>query len=233
MKQIVFFAFAVIVLNACQQMSGSGNIVTETRSTGNFTGISVGGAYEVELKNGPETEVRVESDDNIIRYIETKVSGDVLHITTKSSTSFNNGHFKVYITAPDISSIKSSGAASVNIKNILKNSAKIALEASGAATIKGEVDAPDITTDASGAANINLTGRTKNYKVEASGSATIKTAELMSETTNAHASGAASVHVYASLNLEANADGAASIYYSGAGNVSQKVSGAASVKKED
>lgn len=233
MKQIVLFAIAVIILSACHRIQGSGNIITEDRKTGDFTGISAGGGFEVELKNGPVTEVKVEADDNIMRYIETKVIGNVLHISTKSGTDFIDGHYKVYVIAPEINSVKSSGAASVAIQNILKDSEKIDLEASGAASIKGEVDAPKITTDASGAANITLSGRTMDYKAEASGSATIKTEDLMSESTKANATGAASVNVYASVKLDADANGAASIHYKGAANVSQKTSGAASIKKDD
>ena len=233
MKRIIFFAFTLIVLNACNQISGSGNIVTETRSTGDFTAVAAGGAYEVELKNGSVTEVKVEADDNIIGRIETRVSGHTLNINTKNGYNFNNGHFKVYITAPEINEIRSSGAASIVIKNTLKNNDKITLEASGAATITGEADAPEIAAEASGAADIKLSGRTKDYKAEVSGSATIKTENLMSETTKVHASGAATAYVYASIKLNADADGAATIHYKGAGTVSQKTSGAANIKKDD
>lgn len=233
MKRLVFFAFLLGVLNACNQISGSGNMITENRLTGDFTGVAAGGAFDVELKNGSVTEVKVEADDNIIGLIETKVSGNVLKIFSKNGTSLNNGHVKVYVTAPEINEIKSSGAASVIIKNILKSNDKITLEASGAAAIKGEADAPDIDAEASGAANIELSGRTKNYKAAASGSATIKTDNLMSETTKVHASGAATAHVYASIMLDADADGAATIHYTGAASVSQKTSGAANIKKDD
>ena len=65
MKQIAFYLLAVIILGSCDQMSGSGNIVTEKRETGDFKGISAGGAFEVEVKMGPVTEVVVEADDNI------------------------------------------------------------------------------------------------------------------------------------------------------------------------
>jgi len=233
MKQLVLFAFTIIVLSACHQIHGSGNIVTENRKTGDFTGISAGGGFEVELKNGPVTEVRVEADDNIMRYIETRVSGNVLSITTKSGTNFIDGHYKVYIIAPEINSVKSSGAASIIIKNILKDSEKIGFEASGAASINGEVDAPKIATEASGAANITLSGRTMDHNAEASGSATLKTGDLLSESTKVHASGAANVNVYASVKLDADANGAASIHYKGAASVSKKTSGAASVRKDD
>jgi hypothetical protein len=233
MKQILFFAFLLAAFSSCRQIRGSGNIVTETRATGNFTGVSAGGAYEVEIKNGPVTEVKVEADDNIIKYIETRVSGNTLHIETRDGVNFNDGHFKVYVTAPEINNIHSSGAASIAIRNILKNDKKITLEASGAAGINGEVDAPEIEAEASGASNIKVSGHTRNYKAEASGSADLETGELMSETTKIHTSGAASAHVYSSISLNADASGAGSINYSGAGTTVVKTSGAASVKKSN
>jgi len=233
MKQIISFVFLLVVLSACHRIKGSGNIVTENRSTGDFTGVSAGGAFEVELKTGPNTEVRVEADDNLMKYIETNVSGNVLHINTKNGINFMDGHYKVFVTSPEINYVNSSGAANIKIINTIKNSDRIKVEASGAASVDGEVDAPKITTEASGASNITLSGRTMNYDAEASGSATIKTEELMSETTKVHASGAANAHVYISVSLDADASGAANIFYKGSGNIVKKTSGAANVKKDD
>ncbi len=233
MKQLGLLGLSILVFSACTQIQGSGNIVTETRNTGDFRGIEAGGAYEVELKNGSTTEVKVEADDNLIKDIETTVSGHTLHIQTRDGVNFNNGHYKVYVTAPEITSVHSSGAADITIKNVLKTNDKLQLEASGAANINGEIDAPEVSTEATGASTIKVSGRTREYHAEASGSGTVKTEDLMSETTTADASGAASIHVYASVKLTADASGAANIYYKGAASVSQKTSGVANVKKDD
>lgn len=236
MKQLFSFAIILLAFTACRnyrQVRGSGNIISENRQTGNFKAISVGGSFDVELKSGPVSEVRVEADDNVIKYVDIHVSGNTLKIETKGINNLNQAHLKVYITSPEINQIKSSGAATVNIKNVLKNEDKIDLDVSGAANINGEVDAPEINTQASGAGNIEITGRTKVYKATASGSGTIKSSELMSETTNAHASGAGTVHVYSSVSLDASASGAGTIHYKGGGSIIQKVSGAGSIKKDD
>jgi len=232
MKKIVFVALAIAVLNAsCQHMDGSGNIVTETRHTGNFTGIDAGGSFEVEVKNGPSTEITVEADDNIIKDIETEVAGNTLNIKLKNGFSFSNGHFKVFVTAPNINTLKSSGAATINIKNVVKNDDKITLEASGASSINGEINSPETSVDASGAAGVHVTGRTQKYAVEASGSSNVKTVGLMSETTKVNSSGAASVGVYSSISITVDASGASNVQYSGAGNTVIKTSGAGSATK--
>jgi Putative auto-transporter adhesin, head GIN domain len=233
MKHLIFYFFAMLVFSSCNQRAGSGNIVTKIRQTGEFTGISVGGAFEVELKNGPVTEVKVESDDNIIDFIETRVSGDILKIRTKSGTGFNDAHFKVYITAPEINSINGSGAAHVKVIGQLKSPDRISFDVSGASGISATVDAPEIAAEISGAGNMELSGRTRDYTAEVSKAGDLKSGDLKSENTVVTVSGAGSARVYASVSLKADASGAGHIYYRGGASVKAKTSGAGNIKNEN
>jgi len=233
MKQFVFYGFMMIMLNSCMELTGSGNIVNEKRQTGSFTGISVGGAFEVQIKNGPETEVIVESDDNIIKYIETKVSGNVLKIRTKDGTGFSQATFKVSITSPEINLIRVSGASNVKGTSQLKSAGKISLDVSGAGGIKASLDAPEIDSELSGAGNMELEGRTRDYKASVSGSGELKSADLLSEHTNVSVSGAGTARVHASVSLKAHATGAGNIHYKGGASVEQKTSGAGNIKSDN
>ncbi len=233
MKYLLCILFAVSILSSCNQRRGSGNIIREKRQTGNFTEISVSGAFTVEVKTGAVTEVEVESDDNVIRFIETKVSGNTLKIRTKNGNGFNDAHFKVYITAPEINKIKSSGASNIKVTDQLKSNRKISLDVSGAAGIDASVDAPEIYAEVSGAGNIELSGRTRDYKAKVSGSGTIKSGNLQSENTTVDVSGAGTARVHASVRLNAKASGAGNIHYKGGATVEQKISGAGSIKNEN
>jgi hypothetical protein len=73
MQKLGIFIIAILLFSACRYKSGSGNIVTEVRETGSFTGIRVSGGFEVELRHAGNEEVIVEADDNIIKYINTTV----------------------------------------------------------------------------------------------------------------------------------------------------------------
>jgi hypothetical protein len=230
MRYLLFFAVIVFVATSCNQIHGSGNIIKEKREIGSFTGVETGGAFEVEIKTGATTEVIVESDDNILPYIKTKVVGGILEISNKGSFSFGNGHFKVFITVPAINLIKASGAASIKGIDELRNTEMLKMEASGAASINAIVNAPDIQIEASGASHIELNGRTRKFTAEASGSADVKCASLQSETADLSASGASTIHAIASVSIVAKASGAATIYHLGTNNITEKVSGAASIK---
>ncbi|MEO6721305.1 MAG: head GIN domain-containing protein [Ferruginibacter sp.] len=229
MKQLLFFAIALFMLASCRQIHGSGNIVKEKRQTGDFSGVSAGGAFEVEVKNGATREVEVEADDNVIGYIETEVRGGVLRINIKENVNFNNAHFKVYVTAPEINSVKSSGASDIKIKETLRSPNKISFDVSGAGSISGIADAPEIDAEISGAGNISMGGRTRNYTAKVSGSGNLKTGDLQTETADIRVSGAGNAWVHASVRLKANASGAGNIHYKGGAQVEQHSSGAGNI----
>lgn len=233
MKQFLILLLTVFTLASCNQTTGSGNIVTETRQAGSFDAISVGGSFEVEVKIGAVTSVMVEADDNIIKYIETKVSGNTLKINTEDLHNYSDVHMKVFITVPSLSSIKASGSAEVVADNILTNSSKITFKASSSSSIKAEVDAPEIETGASSSATIFLTGKTKTHKAEASSSSDIRTFGLLAENTTANVSSSANIEVHASVNLNARASSSGSIEYKGAATVTKSESSSGSVSKKD
>ena len=233
MKHFLILLFTAITITSCNYTTGSGNIITETRNTGSFDAISVGGSFEVEVKTGDVTSVVVEADDNIMKYIETRVSGNTLKINTEDLHNYSDVHMKVYVTAPLITSIKASASADVEVLGILNGSGRLTFKASSSSSIKAEVNAPEIETEANSSATITLTGKTKAHKTEASSSADIKTFGLLSENTTANVSSSANIEVHASVNLNARASSSGSIEYKGAATVTKSESSSGSVEKKD
>ena len=233
MKQFILFCTAFILLNSCHYTTGSGNIISEKRSVGNFTGISVGGSFDVEVKIGPVTQVTVEADDNVIKYVEIRVSGNTLKIRTEGMHSMNNVHLKVYITIPELRSVKASASASVKVLDIIKEDGKLNFDASSSADIEAQVDAPEVDAEASSSGSVTLIGKTKNYAARVSSSGDIKSFELLSENTDVSASSSGSAQVHASVSLTAKANSSGSIDYRGAANVKKTVNSSGSVDRKD
>lgn len=232
MKNLICFLL-VVGFCSCHQVDGNGNVVTEKRTTSQFKAISVGGVFEVELKTGPHISVVVEADENLLPYIDTKVIDEVLKINTRTRFSIGKGHFKVYVTAPEINELNSSGAAIIKVVDVLKTEEKFRFKSSGAGQIKAAVDAPEIIVKTSGAGMITLSGLTKNLQVDCTGAGNANLKELLSETTDVKVSGAGNAHVHASVNLVVKASGAGNVFYSGEAAIQKTLSGAGSVKKED
>ncbi len=233
MKQILFLAITVFTLMSCHITTGSGNIVTETRTVGNFDGIMVASSFDVEVKIGPVTTVEVEADDNVMEYIKTTVSGNTLKIRTENNHSFTNTHMKVFITTPSLQKIEAAASADVVVQDIMESTGKLSFQASSSASILAEVDAPEVETDASSSAVITLSGKTKNHDTQASSSADIRCFDLLSEITSARVTSSATIKVHASVSLNAKASSSGDIQYRGAASVNKSVSSSGSVDKKD
>ena len=121
MKQLLFLLSACVLLISCDYTSGSGNIITDTRAVGNFNSISVSSSFDVEVKIGPAAAIRVEADDNIMKYIVTNVSGNELRIKMEGMHSLNNVHMKVFITTPSLIRINADASATVKVLDIIKS----------------------------------------------------------------------------------------------------------------
>ena len=233
MKQLLFLLSACVLLISCDYTSGSGNIITDTRAVGNFNSISVSSSFDVEVKIGPAAAIRVEADDNIMKYIVTNVSGNELRIKVEGMHNLNNVHMKVFITTPSLNRINADASASVKVVDILKGEGKLSFTATSSADIEAEVDAPEVEAEANSSGSVTLSGKTKNYKAQVSSSGDIKSAGLLSENADVEASSSGSANVYASVSLNANASSSGSIDYHGSATVKQSVSSSGSVEKKE
>ncbi len=233
MKQLLLLCTAFIVLHSCNNTTGSGNVITQKKSVGNFTGISASQSIDVEVTIGAVTEVRVEADDNIMQYIVTEVSGDMLEIKIKDMVNLNNTTVKVFVTTPGLNSISASSSAGVKVLGVIKYDGKISFDASSSADIEAEVDAPEVVAEASSSGSVTLSGRTKNFTAKASSSGDVKSAGLLTENTTASANSSGSVDVHASVTLNADASSGGDITYHGAATVKKDESSGGSVDKKD
>lgn len=231
MRSIAILSFILLSFASCRQVTGSGNIIKEKKQVGSFTGISAGSAFEVEVHIGSPASVEIETDDNLMKLVSVRVREEELEISLRESVGIRNGHLKAFVTVPSLNYLESSGAANVTVLDVVKNSGKVELHASGAAKLKTEVDAPVVNAESSGAANIEITGKTRDFDADASGAGNIHASGLMSENATADASGAGNVHLYASVKLKATASGAGNVFYKGGAAVEKEESGGGSVKK--
>ncbi len=233
MKKFLAIVSIICFFTACGYKKGSGVTVTQNRNTDNFTGVSVGGNFDVEIKTGSDTKVRIEADDNVIDDIETRVENNQLKISMKNGMSYNNVHMKVFITAPKINKISSSASADVNVIDALASDEKIIINASSGSSVKAAVNAPGTEADASSGAEIDLTGRTQKFDVEVSSGASVDAYELLSENTKVQTSSGATAQVHASIQLDASASSGGSVSYRGAAALIKKQSSGGTVEKKN
>ncbi len=228
----VFCGSCYIGLNG-DSYTGNGNVRTETRNLGSFTGVKTSGSIDVEISSGDAFSVSVEDDDNILPIIITKVENGILNVHYKNNISISDDHAKVYIKAPSLDKIISSGSANVVITDLVKNNRKIEISVSGSGDVKGGVDAPRVQASIGGSGNVSLEGRTKDFEGRVSGSGDMNCSGLQSENATVSVSGSGNLHVFASVSLKARASGSGDVYYRGNPSSPEiHTSGSGSVKPE-
>lgn len=221
MKNFITIVGAAFFFGSCNvsfngdSLSGNGNVKTETRNVGDFNAVKTSGSIDIEISQGDTYSVSVEDDENILPVIVTEVEGGVLNIHYKDNTSINQDHAKVYIKAPSLDKIISSGSADIAITDVVKNNRRIEISVSGSGDIKGGVDAPEIVASIGGSGNVSLSGRTKEFEGKVSGSGDLNCGDLQSENTTVSVSGSGNAHVFASVSLNARASGSGDVYYRG------------------
>jgi len=191
---------------------GSGNRKTEKRTLASFKSVEADGAFEVSVVCQQPQSFEIEGDDNILAIIKTDVNDGSLHI--HSDAQYNTSRpIAIRISIANLEKFTSAGAGDIHISGV-KND--------------------QLVLSNTGAANIEASGQTKFVDIESSGAGRIEAHELHSERAKISVSGAASVDVYASQQLDVSVSGIGSVTYSGNPPVVNKsVSGIGSVSKKE
>ena len=198
-----------------ENIKGNGQVITEKRTIGNFSGIKITGAYKVKIVEGTEGKIMLTTDENLLPVIETYVDGDELVI--KTNKKFNIKRYtELSITIPveDISKIKITGSAAVRgmQKFHWKN---LDLYVTGSGSIKLDIDNNELSAYVTGSGNIELTGKTQFVEEYVTGSGTINSEKLQAEKVKAYVTGSGDIYLYVKTRLKANVTGSGDIFYTG------------------
>jgi hypothetical protein len=235
-----FLLILPLFLGACdgiggKRVHGDGNVHSDARSINAFKTLNLRVNADVYLATGDHAAVKLEGDDNLLKFIDVDQSGDVL--TIRSREGFNlmpTNDLKVYVTTPSYDRIEASCACNIESQDKLISNDGLDMRLSGAGNIKLEVDAPRVSAKLSGAGNITLKGQTKDVRLDLSGAGNAHCYDLLAENTDVSISGFGSAEVYASVKLSASVSGAGNVDYKGnAADVEQHVSGAGGVHKAE
>lgn len=235
MKKINALLLLLVLFSACQFMGGrrvrgNGNLNSQNRNVGSFSGIRMAGSMDVILSSGTSYAVKVEADENLLNYILTEREGDALVIRTRNGYNLQpRAGMKVYVTAPSLNNIDVSGSGSVSSSEKLAAANRLHIRVSGSGDVKLDVDAPEVSTETSGSGNIILSGATRNLNSEISGSGEMQCFGLSSENAAVAISGSGSAEVFASKQLDVRVSGSGDVAYKGTPAINQHISGSGSV----
>ncbi len=210
---------------------GNGVITTSEREINEeFTKITTSEGLEVYVTQADEFSISVEADENIIELIGTEISNNTLKI--HAIKNIGNATKNVYVSLPEITSLKSSSGSFLKIENTIKNN-DLVIDTSSGSTLKATIEVKNLELEASSGSNIKLSGTSKTSTIDASSGANIKASNLTTAICDAEASSGANVSILVSESLTADASSGGNISYSGNAKVSKNKSVSGSVTFND
>jgi len=229
---LVVLAAGILILPSCEKVVGEGPLVTQTRTVGNFSGVSSEMSGKVNFTIAPEYKVEITAQQNILDVLNTNVVNGVLHIDFKDNVRVKQHEdLLINITAPYADYFRLSGSGNMNVQgDIVANNLKVTLSGSGDIALQTAVIADKIDTEISGSGNISIAnGSAVAEDVDISGSGKVEMAGVDAQNAVTHTSGSGDVKLALSKNLDAHITGSGSVYYHGNPIISTHISGSGRV----
>src|SRR5437763_2278792 len=119
MKRFFLALPLAILLSSChffmgQRVSGDGHISTRQKEVGSFNSVAVSGSVKVHVRQDASNSVKLETDENLMDYIEVFTEGNKLVIRTKQGYNLDpTKDIIAYVASPTYRDIDVSGACDI------------------------------------------------------------------------------------------------------------------------
>ncbi|MBU1096073.1 MAG: hypothetical protein CVV23_09685 [Ignavibacteriae bacterium HGW-Ignavibacteriae-2] len=213
-KLIILIVLMSALLAGCfnwHGVRGNGIISEDYRDIESFDAMDVSGAFTVYVIVGEPAKLKITGDENLLKYVRTRIKGNKLIIDTKKNFK-NKNDIRIDISTPYLEDLDISGANTVKIRGI---------------------DSERFKTDLSGACKILLEGRTNKLIADISGASSFDAENLEADYVKIECSGASKASVFAVESIDADVSGVGSVTFKGdPENVRTDVSGVGSIKRK-
>jgi hypothetical protein len=251
MKAIIRILLLIVVValvsTACivpfgpQLVRGSGDVIEVERKVSGFDKILVSGAGTVIVTQGETESLTIETDDNLMEYIETEVRGKTLEIGFTRGTIFSPGGgrtvleptegFVFRIVVKDLESIALSGAARFEVDKLKTDSMDINLSGAGDISIDDLV-AEGLDVVISGAGDVQVLGNVETQSVQLNGLGRYQAFDLKSQVADITISGAGGAELWVTEVLDVVISGAGDVRYYGDPEVTPEISGLGRIQSQ-
>lgn len=137
-----------------QEIRGEGDFKKEVREVNTFNGLEVDGNYSINGQTGNKQILNIASNENLLPFIETDVSSNVLHVTYKSSYDLvPTAQQQILFSVQQFNSLTMSGASTFQFPNLNTDTLTITLSGAHRLYIAGKATEINITSNGSSSVN--------------------------------------------------------------------------------
>ena len=237
-----FFLLAVIVIfnTSCEDSScptcshwndidnnnvhGSGNKVSEERIVSFFNSINHATVGQVNITYGETQEVIVTTDDNIQKYVKTKVENKKLNIYIDSDSGLSNFKLTIDIVLTELKSLSTSSAGNIASTNkFFADNVELYLNSAG--NINLEVETNKLYSNINSAGNLILRGKANSHYSSLNSAGNLQGYNFETDTTKINVNSAGNAFVNVSDHLDVTLTSLGSLFYVGSPQITQNISG--------
>jgi hypothetical protein len=230
-KIAIGLIIVMLFASACNLVPtfGSRQLITEDRPVNGYRGVDVSGAGSLEIIQDGTEALTIETDDNIMPYVTSEVSGGKLYLGLDSSHGpFAPSELNITLHVKDLDSITTSGSWNVTSASLQAGSLTIFISGTSDATINS-LNVGSLDTTISGSGNLELAGKADSQSIEINGAGKYLAGNLQSTTVNMVISGSGNGTLWATGSLDVRISGSGNVGYYGDPQVTFNQSGSGSI----
>lgn len=194
--------------------------------------IEIDDDLEATVETGSKPGIRFKGSYTDSREVEVEIKNETLTLGRSGRDFFRSesDNIRIYVTLPDLKSVKTSGSSSATLKYVEVK--EISISSSGASSIEmQDCKFGDARIRISGSSEMDGKAEGDKMMLEISGSASYSGENILFKNAVVKTSGSSESSVHVSDDLEIESSGSSEVYYYGAPKVRQSRSGAATIEK--
>ncbi len=221
--------------SAATSVTGSGRVVEEVRSVGEFRAVRLAGPIDVVVTQGTSPSVRVSADDNLQPIVETVVEGGgddaTLQVRIKRGHDIRSfRQLRVAVVTASLSRAAVAGSGQIEVQSFRTPSLAVAVAGSGGVRLQG-VTADDLGARIAGSGDVSGHGSAGKLVVSIAGSGDVKLDDLRADDVKVSISGSGDAAVQAVKTLAVSIAGSGDVVYRGDATVKTSIAGSGSVRR--
>ena len=249
-RSLIFMLVFLLASPACSALPantiiGSGNVIRQTFEVSGFDQIQLDTIGTVQIVQGNSDSLTIETDDNIMPYLNVKVAGDTLILIGKNNTNLEPSiSITYYLTAKDIRAITTNTSGDISADSVAADKFDIFINGSGDVQLdRADLQHLSISSDGSGdvtidelavetvsvqilaSGNVQLSGNAVSLDLKSSGSGDALLDDLQTSNAQADFQASGDASVWALEALDVSIAGSGNVSYYGTPALTQNLTG--------
>ena len=230
LRLIVIAALLLGVLNSCTDPAffpcekAVLPEASEKRAHAGFTAIDLNMGARVLVYEGDTFEVEITAPENFLDFINSRVSGGTLKISTDRCLRSSSDAVQVKVTLPGLTNLKMSGSGSIGLVDVFSGE-QLVIDLYGSGNIYGGINYKSLQSRISGSGNIEMAGKVDQHKVIISGSGQLLAYPLDTKTAEITISGSGNTFVLVREQLKVRISGSGNVFFKGNPWVQSQITG--------